>query len=240
MSRSTTAARALRETPFIGDNIKSRSRNAREPETFGQFAAWFITGWREEMPDEIHSRGLWVGLPSRLDSRGQPIETMPPELVGGSELGAPRLAEAFRQLIENSPRQIDEDGFYVRPMRAALARLAGRHLCSRQERADQGADHVCTDSAFMARLLVAMAFMDGDWQRACQLLEIHANTRWAFTDTALRRLYRCYRPDAPGQRVAQREVVGERQASRSTGPGWVSMSDSQRAAIEAGEREGAA
>lgn len=238
MSRTATDARALRESPFIGDNIKSRSRSAREPETFGQFAAWFITGWREEMPDEIHSRGLWVGLPSRLDAKGQPIEAMPPELVGGSELGAPKLAEAFRQLLENSPRQIDEDGFYVRPMRAALARLAGTHLCNASERRLPG--HVCTDSAFMARMLVGMAFLDGDWQRACQLLEIHANTRWAFTDAALRRLYRCYRPDAPGQRVAQREVVAERQASRSSGPGWVSMSDSQRAAIEAGEREGAA
>lgn len=207
----TRDRRRERDQPYLEEHIASA--RPRPPRTFGELLNWFLEGFRAETPERMHVHEVWRTT-RRLDSAGRPTEAVPSAEQGGSQLGSPRYAEPFRQLLENSDRQwTDEAGtvdpYYVRPMRAALARMAGH--------ADDG------QSAFMARFLLQVAFAGGDWQSVAD--------RWAlvpfagapsraigdhqrhWTETALRRLHRCWRPDPP-----------------IAGLTWVDRSDAQRTA----------
>jgi hypothetical protein len=197
--------RTLRDSPYLADHAASLER--RDPSGFAGYLAWFLDGFAAETPgqtrtDPMHAGGVWFGRPS---------EGLAGELTGGSVLGAPRQGEGFRQLLENSPYQtVDHDTpdeRYVRPMRAALARLSSR---------GDG------DAPFMARYLLAVAYSQGDWPAVTQ--------RWfpltpyvgrAFTEQALKRLHGTYREAPPVRYVVK--------------VGWTSLSESQRSAIVEGE-----
>lgn len=225
--RDPASARVLREAPYIGDHVASRSARNQEPRTFAALLRWFLEGFWAETPEQVHAAGVWFGRPARTGTNGRPIEDIPPEQVGGSQLGAPKQAEPFRQLIENSPRQAAGDGpeeHYVRPMRAALARLAGHHSCTARERCDP--DHVCGDGPLMARFLLQIAYAQGDWRSVSERwFPAYPVVHRSFAEQALRRLYSGYRPDPP----ARYEQTPGR-------PGWVDQSEAQRAAIQAGEK----
>ena len=209
--------RALRESPYLADHAASLER--RDPSGFAGYLHWFLEGFAAETPEAIHTTGVWAGRPAKMrqvtDVNGKrvmvPVEVIPPELTGGSVLGAPRQSEPFRQLLENSPFQtVDHDTpdeRYVRPRRAALARLGTR---------SDG------DAPFMARYLLAVAYSQGDWPAVTQ--------RWfpltpyvgrAFTEQALKRLHGTYREAPPVRYIAK--------------VGWTSLSESQRNAIVEGE-----
>lgn len=124
------AAQHAAATPHSYENRASIARAMRPPRHFREFVRWFMEGYDLETPDAIHASGVWFGTPA---------EGIPPEQVGGSQLGAPKLDPGFRRLMENSPRETDrDDDAFVRPMRAALAEL--RH-----------------SSPFMAEALTRMA-----------------------------------------------------------------------------------
>lgn len=122
--------RAYIDRPFLDDHLASERDRRAEPRGFGGYLRWFLEGFWAETPERVHVAGVWFGRPARVDAKtGEPVERIPVELVGGSQLGAPRQAEPFRQLIENSPRQVAGDAtdeHYVRPVRAALERLHSR------------------------------------------------------------------------------------------------------------------
>lgn len=216
--------RAYRDAPYIDDKVASEARRQAAPRGFAGLLRWFLEGFWAETPERVHVEGVWFGRPPRLDAAGQAVEEIPSELVGGSQLGAPKQAEPFRQLIENSPRQTSDDGadeHYVRPMRAALSQLARRD-----------------DGPLMARFLAQVAYAQGDWPSvAARWFPAYPIVHRPFTEHALRRLYGSYRGDPPVRYIARpiQPVVDERPV-RVIGPGWVSMSESQRSAIEAGEK----
>lgn len=209
--------RAYRDAPYLDEHSRSRRDLAAEPRGFAGLLRWFLEGFAAETPERIHTAGVWFGRPPRVDVAGEPVEDIPTELVGGSALGAPKQAEPFRQLIENSARQVAGDGpdeHYVRPMRAALARLAGRD----------------GDAAFMARFLRQVAYAQGDWESVgARWFPDQPFVRRPFAEQALHRLYTHYRPVPP-----------VRYLDRPRPPGWVDLSEPQRRAVEAGEKRGAA
>lgn len=191
--------RQLRESPYVAEHLASAQRT--EPVTFADLLRWFLEGFAAETPERLHAAGVWFGPPAKG------VES---ELVGGSQLGAPKQAGAMRQLLENSPRQVYDhdtaDARYARPMRAALARLAGHD----------------GQAPFMARFLVQVAYSQGDVRSVGE--------RWfavldaqVFAYAALKRLYANYRDEPPARIL----------------PTWVDLSDAQRHAIEDAEGKGA-
>jgi hypothetical protein len=148
--------------------------------------AWFLTGFRDELPDRLHTRGVWRDSVRRGDVDGYAP-------VGGSHLGSPRQADPFRAFIEDDPfgteaaeyeGHKDVRNHYRTPMRAALARLAGR-----------GGD--MEPYPFMSRALYRTACRDGDWDSACQSLGIIEPVRRFYIEAALHRLYDRFHEEPP-------------------------------------------
>jgi hypothetical protein len=191
-------ARARIDRPHALEHASSVLRRAAQPKGLGGLLVWFLTGFRAEMPEAVHAAGVWRDY-VRLD------EDRAAE--GGSLLGSPRLADPFRALIEGSPFATEPSEFeghasregdehYRTPMRAAIARLRGRHTCTRTERTF--ADHRCGTSPFMALTVERIAYLDGDWESAAASLGIHPETAATWVAEALFRLWRVYdeRPPA--------------------------------------------
>jgi hypothetical protein len=192
---------------------------SEQPRTFPERLHWFLARFAEETPERLHDRGVWFGKPARerddvagyrpaTKDQDEQLVSSAATLSGGSILGSPRQDETVRQILEESPYLAvrDERGerYYPRPLRAALARLSARQV---------------GDAPFMARLLAQVAYAQGDWPsvsaRWFPLLDYEA--RAAYVDAALRRLLECFY-SAPRERSAS----------------WTELSDSQRAAEEAG------
>lgn len=204
-------ARLRRDAPYLDDYARSVRDQRRPVSGFASLLRWFTDGFAAETPERMHVRGVWFGRPD---------DALDPVLGGGSQLGAPKQAEPFRQLLENAPTQVvtrDGDERYARPMRAALARLA---------RNRDG------DAPFMARYLTQVGYAQGDWQAvADRWFATTPFVAFSFTQHALERLHRCYRAEPPNRYLPSPE-----RRTSVDGPGWVSMSESQRHAIEAGEQ----
>ncbi len=191
-----------RDQPYLGDNITSVSRKRKAPHTFPALLAWFTEGFEAEMPERIHGRGVWVGRPPRMSEqtidgkrKWAPVEHIPPEWQGGSALGAPRENEPMRQFIENSPRQAAGDGLdehYVRPIRAALSKLSGRHECVTAERKA----HRCQARPLMAHYLFELGYTGGDWRYVADAWDLAPAIAETYTEAALRALWHLYR-EAP-------------------------------------------
>jgi len=207
MSRQTQQRR-YRDQPYLDEHLASRSQG--RPRSFAGLLRWFLEGFAAETPERLHAAGEWVGDPPRPN---RPSDVgITPELVGGSVLGSPRIAEPFRQLLEEAPAQWhrDETGtrYFARPMRAALERLAG---------------HRDGDAPFMAAFLAQVAYSQGDWQSVAARWFPAQPYAWrAFAEHSLRRLEGCYLAE-PKPREWRPD------------PGWVSMSEAQQHAILANE-----
>lgn len=160
------------DQPYIGDHIASKARRMAPPKNL---LGWFLDAFRAEMPDELHAGGVWREWVTE-DHR---------HTGGGSLLGAPRYADPFRRFLEERPTATeaaeyeghrDLSAHYIFPLRAALARLAGR-----------GPD--TAESPFMARCLYRTALRDGDWDAACASLGIPEPVRRVYIAAALHRLW---------------------------------------------------
>jgi hypothetical protein len=173
------------------EHVASKARRMAPPR---DLLGWFLREYRLEVPDTIHTGGVWRDRKRRGDQDGyQP--------VGGSLLGAPRDAVPFQVYVEDDPFAVevaeyeghkDPTVHYAKPMRAAIASLAGR-----------GRD---TDPyPFMARALYRTALMDGDWDAACRSMGICEPVRRFYIEEALRRLWGRFETEPPARTI--REVA---------------------------------
>lgn len=184
------ADRALRGRPYSVEHDQSVRRKASPPR---DLLGWFLRGIREEMPDRLHQHDVWR-------DRAKPGDVEGYRPVGGSLLGSPRDAEPFRQFIEDGAYALEYAEYegnkdltphFRTPMRAALARLAGR-----------GPDH--EPFPFMARALYRTALRDGDWDGACASLGIIEPVRQVYIEAALYRLWSRY-DETPQPKPYRRE-----------------------------------
>lgn len=90
-------------------SVYARMETGREPRTLAGYLRWYAEAWRAETPDSLHDPGVWRDY----GEQGQ----------GGSALGSPRYSDSFRRYLENSAHETDEDGYLVRPLHSALARI---------------------------------------------------------------------------------------------------------------------
>lgn len=169
--------------------------------------AWFLEGYRSETPTDIHSSAVFVGRPgdglAAFDPQTGAVISKAADLAGGSHLGAPGYDATFRRYIEDGPfatevpeyeghRQRDEA--YKFPMRAALARLAGR-----------GRDR--DTYVFMARFLFRVACRDGDWQGAARSMGIIEPVASVYLEASLRRLFAKYEIEPPARPIREEPEV---------------------------------
>lgn len=161
------------------EHAASLARRAERPRNL---LLWFLEAFRAECPAELHAGGVWR---DRV-SAGEAEDGIQP--VGGSLLGSPRLEEGFRRFIEDGAfvteraeleGHQDHAPHYVTPLRAALARLAGR-----------GPD--ADPRVFMSRVLYRTALLDGDWPAACASMGIIEPVAGVYIQEALRRLWDRY------------------------------------------------
>ena len=174
---SKTLGRLVLEQPHLPEHRRSIERVAKRaaPKGLHRLMVWFITEWAAEVPDRLHKEEVWrdyVGLTE--DRAGQ----------GGSLLGTPQYADAFRAYIEGSPFQLDPDGRYVRPMHAALGRLCGRQ-------GHEGPTDSLPPAPFMARFLLRLA-TTADLLRSAESMGIPSQVQDVYAEQALYRLWRVY------------------------------------------------
>ena len=189
----------MRDSPYYAENSRSKARKMARPK---DLIGWFMAGFRAEMPgqgsqtDKLHPRGVWRDAKRRGDSEDY-------DPVGGSHLGSPRMSEPFRAFLEDDAfgteaaeyeGHKDIHNHYRTPMRAALARLAGR-------------GHPTEPYPFMARVLYRTALNDGDWDAACRTLGIIEPVRKPYIEAALHRLYERYHEEPPANYYRETEAV---------------------------------
>jgi hypothetical protein len=194
--QAVVEARELRARPYALEHGASLRRKAARPR---DLLRWFLEGFRAEMPEQLHASGVW----SDAKRRGDPNDYV---AVGGSAIGAPRIADPFRAYLEEDPLEASElarltesgvtvaDPAYRFPMRAALARLAGR-----------GSN--LDPYPFMARTLFRTGCMDGDWDAAARSMGIIEPVRRVYVWFALERLWERYL-DEPPPRTIYRQPEG--------------------------------
>ena len=169
--------------------------------------AWFLDGYRAEVPTDIHSSTVFVGRPgdglASFDPQTGAVIGKAADLAGGSHLGSPGYDASFRRYIEDSPfcTEVPEyeghrqrDAAYKFPMRAALARLAGR-----------GSGH--ETYPFMARFLYRVACRDGDWLGAAASMDIVEPVAFVYLQESLRRLFSKYEVEPPARPIREPEVA---------------------------------
>jgi len=96
---------------------RSRRRPAHPPRGSFALVAWFASEYLAAVPGSLHLLEPWS---DRL-SAGEWQQGLCS--VGGSRLGSPAYAPAFRAWLEASPHARDADGEFRWPFRSALARL---------------------------------------------------------------------------------------------------------------------
>lgn len=177
-----TTARLNLEQPHLDAHRASIEVTAAKaaPRGLPKLLAWFLTEWALEIPDRIHKGDVWRDY-VRLteDRKGQ----------GGSLLGTPQTADDFRSYIEGSPFATDQDGRYVRPIHAGIARMCGRQGHS-------GPTFALHPYPFMARFLFRLA-CTGDLLVSSESMGIPPQVQHVYAEQALFRLWRTYEV-APG------------------------------------------
>lgn len=188
--------RELRARPFSVENGASLRRKAAKPK---DLLGWFLAGFRAEIPEHLHAAGVWRDEKRRSDAGDY-------DPVGGSLIGTPRASDPFRAYLESDPLDETElarltdagvtvvDQAYRFPMRAALARLAGR-----------GANH--EPYPFMARMLFRTACMDGNWDEACRTLSVIEPVRRPYLMFALERLWERYLEEPPARPLREAAIA---------------------------------
>lgn len=165
------------ESPHASAHADSvaRQRGAR-PKGLAALLTWFVAEFNAETPTRIHRRGVFFGRPDRLETRTLwARESTPDELAGGSLIGSPADDGAFRGFIENGPMERNEDGDYVRPMRAALGIMAGRSRHSEQW--------------YHAHVLWAIGGAAGDWRGVTLRMGIPPQAAAIYVESLLNRLW---------------------------------------------------
>lgn len=178
----TTAAherRQLRETPYKADHDTRVTSLMEErgtmPKTLNGLLVWYARECFGEVPAELHTSQVWR---DRVNLAEAENGVRP---VGSSDTGALAYADDFRRTIENSPSEIDEDGYYRRPIASALSRLA-------RKRVPKG-------GSLMAARLIALARLGFDWQRQADNIGWHHDEMHVYMREALICLWNEYRAE---------------------------------------------
>ncbi len=163
LPKGKTAARIAVETPYRHDNERSVERamqSGQMPKSMECLVSWFRDVCAQELPVRLHKSGVWRDYGVNAE--------------GGSYIGSPASTDAFRRFMENSPSNVDQDGYYSKPLRAALSRLNRRW-------------------PFMARHLYRLALVDGDWRLYARQATVWSDEEMQlYMGEALRRLWREY------------------------------------------------
>ena len=149
-----------RETPYRRDRERSEERAMARgimPKTLDGLIAWLMECESSEVPSELHKHEVWRDY-------GQHAE-------GGSHLGSPAYADGFRRILEDSPSTIDADGYYLKPLRAALSRLRRRRAV--------WANHIDT-----------LIRLEGAWRVWADKEHMHPEVAEGYLGTSLRELWR--------------------------------------------------
>ncbi len=193
--------------PYIGPS--ESQVNAMAPRSTDALARWFAERFADDVPGELHAAGPWFGPPGFPPGRGLAANAPEPDpdrpghlrpsrtplstadLTGGSALGAPRLADAFRRFIEDGADAVEYAVYdnenqtvphYARPIRANLAWFAVNH-------------------PLLARRLFHLGCYGGDWRGAT----LRFGPRLALEEAevlyheALRRLWEGWRDEPPAR-----------------------------------------
>lgn len=135
---SPAVARDLKERPYQREAdaraVELAVAKATMPKDLHRLLQWFELECSAETPDALHSAQVWRDRvnPTELRAGLTP--------VGASDTGALAFDDDFRRHLENGPSELDHrddivDGrrYYLRPVRAALSRIArrGRPLMAR-------------------------------------------------------------------------------------------------------------
>lgn len=155
------------------DSIRRQMKNAGVmPRGLQALLRWFLAEWADEVPMRLHGAGQERMPPGSIVRSDLTVVKDP---GGPDRTGAPRHSDEWRRYVENSDRETNADGSYVRPMHAALSMLAGRSR----------------DGAypFMARYLMSVAFANGDWEHVAARQGVPAAVAVVYTEEALRRLW---------------------------------------------------
>ena len=119
------------EATFEAEHQKSLEaivNEAKRPKGLYGLLRWYEKQWRAEVPDKLHVHAVW-------NERGF-----------GSELGTYAYTDPFRRYLFNSPNEIDDNGYFMRPIHSALWRLERK-------------------KPLMARTLFALAQGGFDWRK---------------------------------------------------------------------------
>jgi hypothetical protein len=147
--------RELRESPYAAESEASRNalmQDGKPPRNLAAAIAWFRAICADETPWTLHKSGVWRDYGMHAE--------------GGSALGSPAPSEPFRRFLENNPSETDAEGFYVRPLRAALSRMTRHHPLT-------------------ARHLFRLALVDGDWHRHAANEGFHDEEMYLYLERAL-------------------------------------------------------
>ncbi len=192
----------MKPEPYASDHARSLSAKAAKPKNL---LAWFLDGYRAEMPTEIHSGPVWVGRPEQkgIAVRHGEGYVGAKETAGGSLLGAPGYEAAFRSFLEDAETvtEIPEyeghkqrDEAYRFPMRAAIYRLAGRGNWS-------------DPYPFMACFLHRTACRDGDFLAAGRSMGIAEPVIEFYLESALNKLWQRYEVEPPARPIRSKEAA---------------------------------
>lgn len=113
-----------RDRPHADEHERSlerRSDRGRQPDTLPGYLRWYAEAWDAEVPTKLHKVEVWASSGEIVSGDG--VKTIDP---GGSKLGAKAWGNQFRRYMENVDSECDADGFYIRPMHAALSRMERR------------------------------------------------------------------------------------------------------------------
>lgn len=120
--------RDARDQQKVSDRAAAKAHEASRmragkgpmPRTLDGLLHWYAGVIEQEKPTALHARAIWHAR-QQYDAESRPV--VPTEEVGGSELGTRAFTDPMRRTLENSPHELDEDGWYVRPLASALARM---------------------------------------------------------------------------------------------------------------------
>lgn len=211
--------RLERERPYLAEHAASRSATF-VPRGFDGLRRWFLRQWRDELPEEIHTVGVEFEKPGVITRENGTVVTDP---GGGSRLGSPAFAPAFRVLLTGIERA---DG----TIQPAEARTEHAVSDGRAEATRSYATPLRWTIAFLERrrpliaaVLRRLGRTDGDWQG----LAVTCGTcRSAVT-----------LPDEYAEAIARVALAAAAEAYRTApvarSTSWLEKSDSQRTAEEA-------
>lgn len=159
----------LRDEPYATEHSASVARGMEQgkmPKSLSGLVRWFVANLGNELPDRLHTTAVWHDRvsPAERESGVQP--------VGGSLIGSHDYAGIFRLIVESEGASVtDDDGYYLFPIRRALAQMRHRR-------------------PLMARFLVRLGMCEGDWRAVATALGYPDEFIEVYTQAALVTLWK--------------------------------------------------